>query len=178
MYIGHDGRYRTDSLFVERITKHHGKIKLSPVYTLSERQEKDGVKSLYDIFINSVDEYDFAIKAFGSKAHLDKLKEIKWFNESWRGFRGFRGYNAWLDDMSERDISLGKQVLMQRAREGDTSAARKLIDMNKPNNTKQGAGRPKKEDIKRESIRLAEEQHDVKEDLQRLNSANVIKLRG
>lgn len=175
MYLDNNNNPRTDSLFVERIAQRHRDAGFKPVYSIAERGEKQGCKNLYDIFISSVDEYDFAIKAFGSKHHLDKLKNIKWFMESWRGCPSFRGYSAWLEDMDERDASIGKKVLIEKAREGDTSAAKKLIDMSKP--AKTGAGRPRKEDVKRESVRLAEEQNDIQSDLDRLHSAKVIKLR-
>ena len=172
MYLESNGQFRTDSLFVERIAKRHKKNGTKPVYCLSERQEKDNCSKLYDVFINSADEYDFAIKAFGSKGHLDKLKQVKWFTEGWQGCITFRGYNAWLDDMAERDSSIGKKVLMEKAQDGDVNAAKKLIDMNKKTSTR---GRPKKEDITREAARQAEEKTDVEDDLKRLN---VIKFRG
>lgn len=172
MYLEANGLYRTDSLFVERIAKRHKSKGQQAVYSLSERQEKDNCPKLYDIFINSVDEYDFAIKAFGSKGQLDKLKNIKWFTEGWQGCLTFRGYNAWLDDMRERDLSTAKRVLLEKAMDGDVSAAKKLADMNKTVYTK---GRPKKEDITREAARQAEEKTDVADDAKRLN---IIKFRG
>lgn len=179
MYLEFKGQYRTDSLFSERINKRQKEAGYKPVYCLIERKAYDNVKSLYDIFINSIDEYDFAIQAFGSKAHLDKLKSIKWFTQGWRGCSAYRGYNAWLDDMKERDASIAKKVIMDQTKGGNISAARKLSDMSKTTETaKTGAGRPKAEDIKRESVRIAEEKSDIQDDLNRLNSAKVIKLRG
>jgi len=174
MYLERNGQFRTDSLFVERIAKRHKKAGTTAVYCLSERMNNKDVSRLYDIFINSVDEYDFAIKAFGSKAHLDKLKELKWFNEGWAGCATFRGYAAWLEDMQERDRSLAKQVLVTRAKEGDVSAAKKLADMNKPVKGV-SAGRPKAADIKREAAIIAEEQAEIDDDLKRLG---VIPIRG
>lgn len=173
MYLEASGQFRTDSLFVERIAKRHKKVGTKPVYCLAERQEKQGCPKLYDIFINSIDEYDFAIKAFGSKGHLDKLKNIKWFTEGWQGCQTFRGYNAWLEDMEARDESLGKKILIEKAEDGDVGAAKKLIDMNRKSLSNRG--RPKKEDIKKEAVRQAEEKTDIEDDLKRLN---VIKFRG
>lgn len=170
MLLEANGQYRTDSLFSERIAKRHKDKGLTPLFCLSERTEEDN--SLYKLFISCVDEYDFAIKAFGSKAHLDKLKECKWFTEGWRGCLTFRGYGTWLEDMSHRDTSLGKQTLLTKAKEGDVSSAKKLVDMNKVVHTK---GRPKKEDIKREAVKKADELRDIEEDLKRLN---VVRLRG
>ena len=172
MYLEQTGAYRTDSLFKERIAKRHKNKGLKPVYALTERDAVGDCKKLYDIFINSVDEYDFAIKAFGSKGHVDKLKTIKWFLEGWPGCSSFRGYNAWLEDMQARDESLGKRILIEKAEDGDVGAAKKLIDMNK---TTSPLGRPKKEDIRKAVAKKVEEQTDIEEDLKRLN---VIKLRG
>lgn len=172
MYLEQNGLYRTDSLFVERIAKRHKNAGLKPVYHLSERKESNTTEKLYDVFINSTDEYDFAIKAFGSKAHLDKLKEISWFLYGWPGAKTFRGYNEWLADMDARDQSIGKKILMEKAQDGDVPAAKKLMDMHKSVHTK---GRPKKEDIRKEAVKKADEQAEVEEDMKRLN---VIKLRG
>lgn len=174
MYLEQNGQFRTDSLFFERIAGRHKKAGTEPVYCLSERQDKGDCKRLYEIFIAAVDEYDFAIKAFNSKAHLDRLKDISWFMNGWPGCKTFRGYSAWLEDMRERDASIAKTVLVERAREGDVSAARKLSDMSKPAKTGT-AGRPKKEDIKREAARIAQEQSDIDDDIKRLG--NVISLR-
>lgn len=176
MYLEKSGQFRTDSLFFERIAKRHKQQGIKPLYCLSERQDKGECKRLYEIFINSVDEYAFAIKAFGCKAQLDKLKEIKWFREGWVGCKTFRGYNAWLEDMRERDASTAKRVLIEKTLDGDISAAKKLADMSKPAaGTK---GRPKKEDIRRESVRLAEEKTDVEDDLKRLGSSKILEFRG
>lgn len=172
MYLESNGLYRTDSLFVERIAKRHKNQGIKPVYCLNERQAVKGCEQLYKVFIESADEYDFAIKAFGSKGHLDKLKDVKWFTEGWQGSVTFRGYNAWLEDMKERDASIGKKVLIEKAQDGDVNAAKKLIDMHKQSSSK---GRPKKEDIIKAAAKKAEEKTDVEEDLKRLN---VIKLRG
>lgn len=172
MYTESNGLFRTDSLFVERIAKRHKNAGIKPVYHLSERKESKTTEKLYDIFINSTDEYDFAVKAFGSKAHLDKLKDISWFMHGWPAAKTFRGYNAWLDDMQQRDQSIGKKVLMEKAMDGDVPAAKKLMDMHKTINSK---GRPSKDDIKRETVKKADEAFEIEEDMKRLN---VIKLRG
>lgn len=176
MYLETNGQFRTDSLFVERIHRKKNNEGIIPVYTLSEREESKEYKSLYEVFINSLDEYDFAMKAFKSKAHLDHLKGLKWFRESFRGLGSFRGYDAWLEDMRERDASIAKKVLMDKAADGDVSAAKKLADMSKPA-VKSTAGRPKKEDIKREAIRHVEERFSDEQDLQRISS-NIVKLKG
>tara|TARA_Y100001973_G_C5012042_1_gene238846 strand:+ start:68 stop:586 length:519 start_codon:yes stop_codon:yes gene_type:complete len=172
MYLEANGFYRTDSLFVERIAKRHKEKGTEPEYSLSERLPKEDDKNLYQLFLDSADEYDFAIKAFGAKGHLDKLKEISWFMKGWPGCRSFRGYEAWLDDMQERDASIGKKVLIEKAQDGDVTAAKKLIDLHKQTASK---GRPKKEDIAKEAAKKAEEDDIIEDSLKRLN---VIKLRG
>mgnify|MGYP003134467588 FL=1 len=74
--------------------------------------------------------------------------------------------------MKERDASIGKKVLLEKAQDGDVTAAKKLLDMHKQTSSK---GRPKKEDITREAKKVAEEKTDIEDDLKRLN---VIKIRG
>lgn len=170
MYLEANGFYRTDSLFVERIAKRHKNQGTTPVYCLNERQSVKDCPQLYSIFMESADEYDFAIKAFGSKGHLDKLKEVKWFTEGWQGCVTFRGYNAWLEDMKERDASIGKKVLIEKAQDGDVTAAKKLIDMHKQAASK---GRPKKEDIAREARQAAEEKDILESSLKRLNVVQI-----
>lgn len=173
MFYEASGNYRTDSLFRERMNARHRENGHKPMYSLSERRVYKDCPKLYDLFIESVDEYDFAAKALGGKAHLDKLKSVKWFMDGWTGCSAFRGFSAWQDDMAERDRSLGKRIIIEKARDGDVSAAKKLVDMNKPStNTK---GRPKKEDIVREAGKRADEIAGVEDDMKRLN---VIKLRG
>jgi hypothetical protein len=172
MYIESNGLYRTDSLFVERIGKKRRDQGMKPVYCLSERVDHKDCPRLYTTFIESADEYDFALRAFGDKGLLDKLKKTAWFREGWQGCATFRGYDAWLEDMQQRDASIGKKVLIEKARDGDVTAAKKLIDMHKAANTK---GRPKKEDIKREATIRAEEKSDVEDDMKRLN---IIPIRG
>lgn len=173
MYFEKNGLFRTDSLFVERMSKRHKNAGHTPVYCLNERQAVQDTQQLYQVFMNSVDEYDFAMQAFGNKAHLDRLKNVKWFTEGWQGCISFRGYNAWLEDMKERDLSLAKKILIEKATDGDVNAAKKLIDINK--SAPQTKGRPKKADIVKEAKKVAEEKSDIDDDLKRLN---VIKLRG
>lgn len=174
MYLEASGRYRTDSMFYERINWNGTRTDIEPVYYLNEVKDSD--KNLYKIFINSLDEYDFAIKAFGSKAHLDRLRNTKWFSEGFRGCSTFRGYDCWAEDMRQRDESYAKRILKDKADDGDVGAAKKLADMAKQPKVST-AGRPKKEDIKREAVRQVEEKFSVEQDLERVG-AQIIKLKG
>lgn len=168
MYLEQNGAFRTDSLFYERLQTRHRKKGIKPVYSLNERVTPEGAKSLYQLFISCADEYDFAIKAFGSKQHLEKLKDVSWFmNGEVKGCLSFRGYSAWLEDMQERDFSMAKAVLIEKARDGDVGAAKKLYDVSKPSNPNT-KGRPKKEDIAKAAAQQVEDHQDLEEDIKRL----------
>lgn len=172
MYLEKSGHFRTDSMFLERIARRHKNAGITPVYSLSERSNREDTQNLYNLFMECVDEYDFAIKAFGSKQHLDKLKTLKWFMEGFPSCLSYRGYATWLDDMEIRDASIAKATLFHKAKDGDVNAAKKLLDMTKPSTTK---GRPKKEDIAKAAAKKADEMTEIEQDIKRLN---VVKLRG
>lgn len=138
------GLQRTSSLFRESITyeiKKKGKLK--PIYNLGDT-ERDDLPSAYLIYMNSIDEYDAAIKIVGSLKHWRKLCKLKWFMEGIPGQH--EGLESWREDMKLRDASIAKGVLLKAATSGkDSSAARKILDMSvdKP---KRPVGRPKHPD--------------------------------
>lgn len=137
------GVYKTEALFLETISP-QSKKSYTPLYTLKDLPRK-GVPSVYEIYINAVDEYDAAMSIVGSMAHWNKLCSLKWFMEGREGI--FRGVAAWREEMKARDQSLAKKTLMQRVEEGDVSASRALLAITEGKNSK---GRPvkKKEEPK------------------------------
>lgn len=166
-YLTATGSFRTDNLFVEK--KKDAKYPF--VYTLAEvSKEIDGVvyPSVYEIYMDSVDEYDAAMRIVGSVAHWNKLCGCKWFMQGWPGYPAHRGLQAWREDMKSRDLSLAKSVLMDAAKKGSHAAAKTLSDVVKQEHghTK---GRPKTEDIAREAAKVAEADVAMQEDIKRLN---------
>lgn len=164
----------TKHLFLERLGVEDQK-RLKPDFTIYEHDiVKDGrkIKSLYQIFMSSVDEYDFAMKAFGNLAEWNQLLQTKWFSE---GYRAHRGIEAWREDMRARDESRAKQTLMLAVSEGDVSAAKKLYDMSKKKDTSTSKrGRFIKDEAKKEAVAMAKDDEFVMSAANRLN--NVVNI--
>lgn len=124
--------WRTKTLFVEHLSK-ADQEKHQPPYTLKEYDiEHNGLKcqSLYRLFMESTDEYEFATKYLGGTAHLKSLRKSKWFDD---GHRTHKGYKDWLEDMRMRDESLAKKAIMLAIQEGKVQAANKLWDQSTKN---------------------------------------------
>ena len=161
-------RMRTSSLFAET-TKTPD---MAPWYSLKDVNNNTGLPSAYLIYMSSVDEYDAATKLVGSLRHWRKLCSSKWFMEGLKS-KGFEGLDQWREDMKARDASQGKAALMKQVKKGDTSAARKIVDMAKPTEAPK-IGRPgtkaakaASESDKRKAERQAKvkklrEQHEAK----------------
>jgi len=118
--------------------------KYPSMYALSE-VERAGLPSAYLIYMNSVDEADAAMKIVGSNRHWRKLEKLKWFLNGDLSI-SFDGLLNWRRDMALRDATLAKKVLLQSAKEGNISAAKRLLDEYKSSVPKNNVGRPKKED--------------------------------
>lgn len=136
--------------------------KYPPVYTLRNKEYK-GLPSAYLIYMNSVDEYDAALKLVGNLDHWRILTSCEWFIEPDPDHM-FTGLAQWREDMKQRDASIAKAVLMKNAMKGDTNAAKAMMAIDKE--TKKERGRPTKEVV-------GETDNDV---LSKIN--NVINLNG
>jgi len=130
-------RMRTASLFPE-LAQHTDKY--PPIYTMKCTEYK-GLPSAYLIYLSSIDEYDAATKLVGSMRHWRKLLACKWFMEGLKN-KGFEGLTLWREDMAARDRSSAKKALILKTVDGDTSAARKILDMSKVVATTPAIGRP------------------------------------
>ena len=120
-------RMRTGNLFLETTDNPE---RYAPIYSLRDT-DNNGLPSAYLIYMTSVDEYDAATKLVGSLRHWRKLLNAAWFMNG-NAKKGFEGLLQWRQDMTDRDASGGKRALLKQAGKGDTSAARKLVDMAKP----------------------------------------------
>lgn len=165
--------WRTKTLFVEHLGI-ADQEKFQPPYTLKEVDyDKNGKVyiSLYRLFMESVDEWDFATKHLGGTAHLQSLRKSKWFSD---GHRTHKGYDAWVRDMKARDQSLAKKALLQATAEGKTAAASKLADMSKTTHTETKRGRFVKDEAIKEAVKKAEDSEFLEDAAIRLN---VVKIR-
>lgn len=117
------GAQRTGSLFIE-VIQPSSVGKYEPLYSLKNYDSR-GLPSAYLIYMSAVDETDAALKLVGSLAHWRKLCGLKWFMNGLPN-HGFDGLASWRRDMSDRDRSEAKRVLLEQCREGSVTAARAL----------------------------------------------------
>ncbi len=122
---GSNGVQLTEALFEETcISARNKDPEFKALYSLKE-YPLSNTPSAYQIYINSVDETEAAIKLVGSLSHWRKLCSLKWFLTG-RKDVGFEGLLQWRQDMWERDRSSAKKVLIKLASEGNVTAARTL----------------------------------------------------
>lgn len=114
-------------------------------YTLKPHDVSKGDKtyiSAYQVFMNSVDEGEAALKLVGSYGHWRKLCNLKWFKEGITEY-GFEGLNQWRADMQTRDKTTAKRRLIQAAESGNVPAQRYLYEL---------GGKPTKAKAKTEEV--------------------------
>lgn len=117
----------TEGLFYE--TRSHNSKVYEPTYTIKDH-DHNGYPSAYLIYMNSVDEYEAAIKLVGSLRHWRKLEGLKWFMDG-RTELSFEGLKQWREDMELRDKSISKEQLIEKAKEGNVAAMRSLQTMSR-----------------------------------------------
>jgi hypothetical protein len=142
---GANGNYLTEGLFIET-----ARDPSYAVYTL-KYEDKGKYKSAYKIYMESVDEYEAAMKLVGNMDHWKKLCSLKWFVEG-RPEVGHMGLNAWREHMTLRDESMAKKILMEKAQQGDTAAAKKLLDVAKQEKKIEGKKKKPKENASGEDL--------------------------
>lgn len=138
-YKASNGRRFTQSLFYEFNNP-------DAPYTLRDtdftNRKGKTYTSMAEIYRNSVDEYDAAIKLLGSWPHWEMLLKLDWFmNGTEVGGTIFEGVKAWREEMSKRDASKAKEQLQKAAVEGNIAAQKYLHDQS---GKVKGAGRPEK----------------------------------
>lgn len=164
--------WRTKSLFIDFREKHNIDD-FEEYYCLTEHpREKFGKVgiTLYDKFMDSTDEYEFAVNHLGGLGHLDTLKKSVWFMD---GHRSHRGYKAWTADMKLRDESFAKKALMEAVHEGKVQAASKIYDAS-VKGKKEGSSLTIRPDRVARSKKAVDEDNFLDEVSSRLN---VIKFR-
>lgn len=132
-------RPRTESLFVETINPEIAK-RYPPVYTMRE-SERDGCPSAYQIFMNSDNEFDAAMKIVGCMRHWRRLCGLKWFMEGSEE-KAFDGLKQWREDKAAKDELEAIKLLKEQAENGNVTAQKILFERNK---SKGRVGRPQKD---------------------------------
>lgn len=134
------GRYLTQALFYETARPD---TPYQAIYCMGE--SKKGLPSARDIYLESIDEYDAALKLVGDLGHWRRLtsqNERGEYSCNWfmMGTEAFEGLLQWREDMRLRDESMAKARLMEQSDLGNVTAAKALMEASK---VKNNAGRPK-----------------------------------
>lgn len=141
------GNYMTNYLFLERASKTFLEAHNYDVpYTLKNKNICENNKvyySLYLIYMEATDEYDFSIIAFGSYQQFKVLCELKWFMD---GFKSFRGLKAWREEKEAMRRSINQKRLDAQAELGNMQAIKSIQESFEERGSK---GRPSKEDKER-----------------------------
>lgn len=118
------GKWKTTSL----IKGLRSEADYPPIFTLED--DDSGLPNMYRLYMAYDTEYTAAIKILGSYEHwlvLCASPQFKPIVEQWRNER------------NEREVSMAKEVILNRVREGDLRAATTIVAGNKG---RKKAGRP------------------------------------
>lgn len=157
----------TKQLFYE--TARQGEATI--LYSLKDR-DWAGYPSLYRLYLNEEDpfEYNFAVKYFEGYEHWLMLSEAEWFKpyiNRWRSELALKLQSAALvrlrDDAQSgsRSSAASNKYLLERGWKVDAT-------------TKNGRGRPSKEQVKDEARRIADLNRSVDEDIARLGTPETV----
>jgi len=99
--------------------------KYPPIFTLKPFPYK-GLPSAYQVFMESIDEYDAATKIVPNMKTWDQLKDASWFLNG-DVAHSFEGLIVWRDHMKQRDASKAKAALFDKIEKGDVTAAKAIL---------------------------------------------------
>ena len=127
-------RFAVRALFWEMSTP-DTRAKLPPLFTL-KMEAAHGLPSAYQVYMDSVDEYDAAMKIAGNMKNWRKLCNCAWFMDGSVEV-SHEGLKQWREDMEARDKSKAKAQLLEKALEGSVQAVTKIygIEGKKPKKT-------------------------------------------
>jgi hypothetical protein len=151
-FMDKSNRPRTESLFLETCRPKTAR-KYEPVYTLRS-YERNGLPSAYQIYMDSINEYEAAIRLVGDMRHWRKLCSLKWFMDGVEE-QQFDGLAQWRVDKAAKDQAEALYLLKQNAEGGNVTAQRTLLDAAKQ---AKEVGRPKKE----KEVKAAKEEREAK----------------
>lgn len=128
-FLSEIGSQLTQGLFYEY--RHQTTTTEKAPYTLKDVDWK-GSKSMYKIYMSCASEYEAALKLLGSWSHWVKLTNCAWFQPY---------LEAWRHEVEIREAAIGKATIIQKALEGNVTAAKELVNQIKVKGSK---GRPTK----------------------------------
>jgi len=129
-------------MFYEMHPNEASRKKYAPLFTLKP-YEYNGLPSAYEIYMSAVDEYDAATQLVPNHKMWDMMVEASWFREG-DILRCFEGLKVWREHMKKRDASLARATLLEKTRNGDTTAAKAVLAETK---TKAPVGRKGKKAV-------------------------------
>ncbi len=117
------GRFAFRKMFYEMHPTEESREAMPPLFTLKPH-EHNGLPSAYEVYMSAVDEYDAATKLVPNMKMWDMLASTGWFLN---GQRVFEGLAVWRKHMMQRDASLARATLLEKTRNGDTTAAKAVL---------------------------------------------------
>lgn len=148
---------------------HYERYRGKPIFFTMRDYEYKGFVSLKQIYMNSVDEYDCAMKAFNSWDNwVYLLKDQYFMNGPGKTKNNWAGIAQWREEKRLSDQSMAKRTVIDLAARGNFAAAKMLYD-----NTieKVGPGRPTKEKVLEKITEEAEKTQQVIADMKRIRLA-------
>lgn len=140
---------------------------VKPFFTMRDYEFRDYV-SLKQIYMNSVDEFDCAMKAFGSWDFWLYLCKNPAFLNGTQLRAQWTGILNWREEKRLMEQNAAKKIIIDLAAKGNFAAAKMLFD----NTTvKDSVGRPSQEKVLERVTKLVEEDTKVKEDMRRIRLA-------
>jgi len=99
--------------------------KYPPMFTLKPYEYK-GLPSAYQIYMDSIDEFDAATKLVPNLKVWDQLKNASWFLNG-DPAHSFDGLVSWRRHMKDRDASKARAALFDKIDKGDVTAAKAIL---------------------------------------------------
>ena len=99
--------------------------KYPPMFTLKPFEYK-GLPSAYQIYMESIDEFDAATKLVPNMKVWDQLKNADWFMNG-DPPHSFEGLKVWREHMRQRDASAAKATLLAKVAAGDVTASKAVL---------------------------------------------------
>ena len=141
----------------------------APVYTMKEH-DYNGLISAYRVYMDSSDEYEAAMKLFGSWDAFQMYLDMEPFflgphqNSRYK----YKGVREWRKEKELRDKSEAKKLLWTSAKRGNVTAQKLIYDGDRT------AGRPSKSKINEEARKQAEQDKMLQEGLDRIKKIRLI----
>lgn len=145
------------------------RFKSRPIYFTMRDNEWNNLVSIKQIYMNSADEFDCAIKCFGSWDHWLHLLNDRPFLEGPGALKGlWTGVASWREEKRLFEQDKAKKIITDLAEKGNFAAAKMLYD-----NTvlKETVGRPSKQKVLEKITEEAEKTHKMKSDISRIRLA-------